>query len=102
LFYPFLKEVYPEDYEKMTSRLYYPDYPDYLLIIMKLFFGTFQTDKELEQSYNSYKNLFDVKKTFEVCNSKATKIYIEIHKVMKLCVDQFNKMYGEKDVGKID
>jgi hypothetical protein len=102
LFYPFLKEVYPEDYEKMTSRLYYPDYPDYLLIIMKVFFGTIQKDKELEQSYNSYKDLFDVKKTFEVCSSKATKIYIEIHKVMKLCVDQFNKMYGEKDVGKID
>ncbi len=101
LFYPIFKNTYSNEFCKMISGLYDPKALNYLLLIVKAFFGTIQADEKLELSYNSYKELFDVKKTYQSCNSSSSNIYIEMHPEIKTGVDRFKKLYLENDAEKV-
>jgi hypothetical protein len=102
LFYPIFKDNFPKEFNKMTSILYDPKALYYLLLIVKAFFGTIQTDEELEQSYRLFEKLFNVDKIYEVCGNYTVTEYIFTHQEIKSDVDQFKKMYSKYKVLKAD
>ncbi|HAT62202.1 MAG: KAP family NTPase [Prevotella sp.] len=94
LFYPWFKQYHQDEYNKFISNFFYSKDISVLCSFLKLFFNKGQTEEELKQSYNSYKELFNVDETYS--NLKCVSI---ADREMNTLADQFEHCYSTFELG---
>lgn len=94
LFYPWFKQYHQDEYNEFTSNLFHSKDIRVLCSFLKLFFKKGQTEEELKQSYNSYKELFNVDETYS--NLKCVSI---ADREMNTLADQFEHCYSTFELG---